>query len=88
MKFLELEELPNFKFQKDFLRPFEVVMGGTGVDLKVKDMVLACLQQIILAKGKGLRSGWKAMFGAFLKAAREGHGEFLFSCLFPCCAFA
>ncbi|KAJ3034825.1 guanine nucleotide exchange protein for ADP-robosylation factor, partial [Rhizophlyctis rosea] len=73
MKFLELEELPNFKFQKDFLRPFEVVMGGGGVDLKVKDMVLACLQQVILAKGKGLRSGWKAMFGAFLKAAREGH---------------
>ncbi|KAJ3040877.1 guanine nucleotide exchange protein for ADP-robosylation factor [Rhizophlyctis rosea] len=72
MKFLELEELPNFKFQKDFLRPFEVVMGGN-VDVKVKDMVLACLQQMIQAKGKSLRSGWKAMFGAFLRAAREGH---------------
>ena len=26
MKFLEKEELPNFRFQKDFLRPFEDIM--------------------------------------------------------------
>ena len=26
MKFLEKGELPNFKFQKDFLRPFEYIM--------------------------------------------------------------
>ena len=26
MKFLEKGELPNFRFQKDFLRPFETIM--------------------------------------------------------------
>jgi len=26
MRFLEQEELPNFKFQKDFLKPFEYTM--------------------------------------------------------------
>ena len=26
MKFLEKGELPNFKFQKEFLRPFEYIM--------------------------------------------------------------
>lgn len=26
MKFLEKGELPNFRFQKDFLRPFEDIM--------------------------------------------------------------
>ena len=26
MKFLEKVELPNFRFQKDFLRPFEYIM--------------------------------------------------------------
>ncbi|KAJ3290032.1 guanine nucleotide exchange protein for ADP-robosylation factor [Borealophlyctis nickersoniae] len=72
MKFLELEELPNFKFQKDFLRPFETVIG-TNPDPKIKDMVLACLQQMFQAKGKSIKSGWKAMFGAFTKAAKEGH---------------
>ncbi|KAI8920934.1 hypothetical protein DFJ77DRAFT_506560 [Powellomyces hirtus] len=72
MKFLELEELPNFKFQKDFLRPFEHVLGNNN-DVKIKDMVLACLQQMIQAKSKSIKSGWKAMFGAFMRAARETH---------------
>ncbi|KAI8821985.1 uncharacterized protein EV422DRAFT_586065 [Fimicolochytrium jonesii] len=72
MKFLELEELPNFKFQKDFLRPFEHVLGNNS-DVKIKDMVLACLQQMIQAKSKSIKSGWKAMFGAFIRAARETH---------------
>ncbi|KAJ3150955.1 guanine nucleotide exchange protein for ADP-robosylation factor [Geranomyces michiganensis] len=72
MKFLELEELPNFKFQKDFLRPFEHVLGNNS-DVKIKDMVLACLQQMIQAKDKSIKSGWKAMFGAFMRAARETH---------------
>ncbi|KAI8592987.1 hypothetical protein BDZ88DRAFT_503867 [Geranomyces variabilis] len=72
MKFLELEELPNFKFQKDFLRPFEHVLGNNS-DVKIKDMVLACLQQMIQAKHKSIKSGWKAMFGAFMRAARETH---------------
>ncbi|KAJ3012565.1 guanine nucleotide exchange protein for ADP-robosylation factor [Thoreauomyces humboldtii] len=72
MKFLELEELPNFKFQKDFLRPFEHVLGNNS-DVKIKDMVLACLQQMIQAKSKSIKSGWKTMFGAFTRAARETH---------------
>ncbi|KAI9362470.1 hypothetical protein DFJ73DRAFT_620704 [Zopfochytrium polystomum] len=69
-KFLEIDELPNFKFQKDFLRPFEYVMG-TSTDPKTKDMVLTCLQQMIQAKASSLKSGWKAIFGALSKAAQE-----------------
>ncbi|KAJ3215780.1 guanine nucleotide exchange protein for ADP-robosylation factor [Dinochytrium kinnereticum] len=77
IKFLELEELPNFKFQKDFLRPFEHVLGNNP-DPKIKDMVLSCLQQMIQAKGsKSMKSGWKAMFGAFIKAARESNEQIL-----------
>ena len=30
MKFLEKGELPNFRFQKDFLRPFEDIMVNNG----------------------------------------------------------
>ncbi|KAJ3087062.1 guanine nucleotide exchange protein for ADP-robosylation factor, partial [Quaeritorhiza haematococci] len=72
MKFLELEELPHFKFQKDFLKPFEHVIGNNP-DVKIKDMVLVCLQQMIQAKAKSMKSGWKALFAAFIKAAREPH---------------
>ncbi|KIV83368.1 hypothetical protein PV11_05400 [Exophiala sideris] len=70
MRFLEIEELPGFKFQKDFLKPFEHVMANSTV-VTVKDMVLRCLIQMIQARGDNIRSGWKTMFGVFSIAARE-----------------
>lgn len=73
MRFLELEELPGFKFQKDFLKPFEHVMANSSL-VTVKDMVLRCLIQMIQARGQNIRSGWKTMFGVFTVAAREHYG--------------
>lgn len=73
MRFLELEELPGFKFQKDFLKPFEHVIGNSTA-VTVKDMVLRCLIQMIQARGENIRSGWKTMFGVFTVAAREPYG--------------
>lgn len=70
MRFMEIEELPGFKFQKDFLKPFEHVMANSHV-VTVKDMVLRCLIQMIQARGDNIRSGWKTMFGVFTVAARE-----------------
>ena len=70
MRFLEIEELPGFKFQKDFLKPFEHVIANSNV-VTVKDMVLRCLIQMIQVRGENIRSGWKTMFGVFTVAARE-----------------
>jgi brefeldin A-inhibited guanine nucleotide-exchange protein len=70
MRFLEIEELPGFKFQKDFLKPFEHVMSNSTV-VTVKDMTLRCLIQMIQAQGQNIRSGWRTMFGVFTVAARE-----------------
>lgn len=70
MRFLEFEELPGFKFQKDFLKPFEHVMANSN-NVAVKDMILRCLIQMIQARGDNIRSGWKTMFGVFSVAARE-----------------
>ena len=72
MRFLEIEELPGFKFQKDFLKPFEHVSANSNV-ITVKDMVLRCLIQMIQAKGDNIRSGWKTMFGVFAVAAKESN---------------
>lgn len=38
MKFLEKEELPHFKFQKDFLMPFHEVLANNP-KTEIKDMV-------------------------------------------------
>lgn len=70
MRFMELEELAGFKFQKDFLKPFEHVLANSH-NTAVKDMVLRCLIQMIQAKGDNIRSGWRTMFGVFTVAARE-----------------
>lgn len=70
MRFMEIEELPGFKFQKDFLKPFEHVMANSST-ATVKDMILRCLIQMIQARGDNIRSGWKTMFGVFTVAARE-----------------
>ncbi len=70
MRFMELEELPGFKFQKDFLKPFEHVMSNSN-NVTVKDMILRCLIQMIQARGENIRSGWRTMFGVFTVAARE-----------------
>lgn len=40
MRFLEKEELPNFKFQKDFLKPFEYTMIHNQ-NPEIRDMVYA-----------------------------------------------
>lgn len=72
MRFMEIEELPGFKFQKDFLKPFEHVMSNSN-NLTVKDMALRCLVQMIQARGENIRSGWRTMFGVFTVAARDPH---------------
>lgn len=73
MKFLEIEELPNFKFQKEFLRPFEQILVQNPSQA-IKDMVLACLQQMIQARAKSIKSGWKTMLSVFTCAAKENIG--------------
>ncbi|KAF3937435.1 hypothetical protein ABW19_dt0208610 [Dactylella cylindrospora] len=70
MRFLEIQELPHFRFQKDFLKPFEHVMANS-VHAKVKDMVLQCLNQMLQARGDMIRSGWRTMFGTYSFAAKE-----------------
>ena len=74
MRFLEIEELPGFKFQKDFLKPFEHIMSNSNT-VAVKDMILRCLIQMIQARGDNIRSGWKTMFGVFTVAAQEPYGK-------------
>ncbi|KAJ2805777.1 guanine nucleotide exchange protein for ADP-robosylation factor [Coemansia guatemalensis] len=87
MKFLEKEELPHFAFQKEFLRPFADILEGyvpdaassngqpLAVDLRVKDMVLRCVYQLVQAAAAHIRSGWKAVLNVAQIAARDAHDQ-------------
>ncbi|KIM46215.1 hypothetical protein M413DRAFT_441285 [Hebeloma cylindrosporum] len=69
MRFLEKEELPHFKFQKDFLKPFEYTMIHNQ-NPEIRDLVLQCLQQMTQARAQNMRSGWRTMFGVFSTASK------------------
>lgn len=70
MRFLDIEELSHFKFQKEFLKPFEHAMTHND-SLEIKDMVLECLNNMILAKANKIKSGWKTIFSALAASATE-----------------
>lgn len=61
MKFLSAEELPNFKFQQDFLRPFEFIIKNNP-DPMAKDLVIQSIRQLVLSHSDNLKSGWRAVY--------------------------
>ncbi|XP_062871956.1 brefeldin A-inhibited guanine nucleotide-exchange protein 2 isoform X2 [Trichomycterus rosablanca] len=73
MKFLEIGELANFRFQKDFLRPFEHIMKKNRSPT-IRDMVIRCVAQMVNSQAANIRSGWKNIFSVFHQAASD-HDE-------------
>ncbi|XP_066526560.1 brefeldin A-inhibited guanine nucleotide-exchange protein 2 [Hoplias malabaricus] len=73
MKFLEKGELANFRFQKDFLRPFEHIMKKNRSPT-IRDMVIRCVAQMVNSQASNIRSGWKNIFSVFHQAASD-HDE-------------
>uniref|UniRef100_A0A8W4F657 ADP ribosylation factor guanine nucleotide exchange factor 2 n=1 Tax=Sus scrofa TaxID=9823 RepID=A0A8W4F657_PIG len=74
MKFLEKGELANFRFQKDFLRPFEHIMKKNRSPT-IRDMVIRCLAQMVNSQAANIRSGWKNIFAVFHQAASDHDGN-------------
>ncbi|KAG7472307.1 hypothetical protein MATL_G00107540 [Megalops atlanticus] len=70
MKFLEKGELANFRFQKDFLRPFEHIMKKNRSPT-IRDMVIRCVTQMVNSQAANIRSGWKNIFSVFHQAASD-----------------
>lgn len=69
-RFMNIEELAQFKFQKEFLKPFEhIIIHNPSYD--VKDMVVECMNNLILANASQIKSGWKTIFKVLTAAARE-----------------
>ncbi|CAB1335935.1 unnamed protein product, partial [Coregonus sp. 'balchen'] len=73
MKFLEKGELANFRFQKDFLRPFEHIVKKNRSPT-IRDMVIRCVTQMVNSQAANIRSGWKNIFSVFHQAASD-HDE-------------
>ena len=70
MKFLERDELANYTFQNDFLRPFVVVVRRAKAP-EIRELIIRCCSQMILSRVENIKSGWKSMFMVFTAAAGD-----------------
>ncbi|KAK4423997.1 Brefeldin A-inhibited guanine nucleotide-exchange protein 1 [Sesamum alatum] len=70
MKFLEREELANYNFQNEFLRPFVVVMHKS-CSTEIRELVVRCISQMVLSRVNNVKSGWKSVFMVFTAAAAD-----------------
>lgn len=61
MKFLEREELANYNFQNEFLRPFVIVMQRSNAP-EVRELIVRCVSQMVLSRVNNIKSGWKGVF--------------------------
>ncbi|CAD6338994.1 unnamed protein product [Miscanthus lutarioriparius] len=70
MKFLEREELANYNFQNEFLRPFVIVMKRSNAP-EVRELIVRCVSQMVLSRVNNIKSGWKGVFMVFTSAAAD-----------------
>ncbi|XP_058070209.1 brefeldin A-inhibited guanine nucleotide-exchange protein 1 isoform X3 [Magnolia sinica] len=70
MKFLEREELSNYNFQNEFLRPFVIVMQKSG-SAEIRELIVRCISQMVLSRVNNVKSGWKSVFMVFTTAAAD-----------------
>lgn len=70
IKFLEKGELPNYRFQKEFLRPFEVIVSKHESS-RTRDLVVQCCTYLVKAHSSCLRSGWQNIFSILTIASGD-----------------
>uniref|UniRef100_A0A1J3DBS8 Brefeldin A-inhibited guanine nucleotide-exchange protein 1 n=1 Tax=Noccaea caerulescens TaxID=107243 RepID=A0A1J3DBS8_NOCCA len=70
MKFLEREELANYNFQNEFLRPFVIVMQKSS-SAEIRELIVRCISQMVLSRVSNVKSGWKSVFKVFTIAAAD-----------------
>jgi brefeldin A-inhibited guanine nucleotide-exchange protein len=70
MKFLEQDELANYHFQRDFLKPFYTIIT-LSPSASIRDLIVQCVGQMILKRAANIKSGWKSILQIFTAAAKD-----------------
>ncbi|KAF0980686.1 hypothetical protein FDP41_013169 [Naegleria fowleri] len=71
MKFLEQDELANYHFQRDFLKPFlQIIQQSNKTEIRL--LTVECVGQMILGRYNNIKSGWKTILQIFAQAATCG----------------
>ncbi|KAJ4835000.1 Brefeldin A-inhibited guanine nucleotide-exchange protein 5 [Turnera subulata] len=70
MKYLERDELANFTFQNDILKPFVVLMRNSQ-SVSIRSLIVDCIVQMIKSKVGSIKSGWHSVFMVFTASADD-----------------
>lgn len=73
LKFLAKDELAHFTYQKEFLRPFELIIHNNP-SVQIRELVIRCLTQMIQSRATNIKSGWKTLLLVFATAASDTDG--------------
>lgn len=71
LKFLEKPELSEFNFQRLFLKPFLLIWENPKTRQDIRELILACVDQMIHKRADNLQSGWKIFFDILAVAANS-----------------
>ncbi|GMH46541.1 hypothetical protein TrRE_jg2094, partial [Triparma retinervis] len=64
-------ELKDFNFQRIFLKPFVVIMESPNSREDVRELILRCVDNMIRALAKNIRSGWRTIFSILMLSASD-----------------
>ncbi|CAI2183131.1 13900_t:CDS:2, partial [Funneliformis geosporum] len=70
MKFLERDELSHYNTQSEFMKPFEHIIKNNPSP-NIHDLIIQSFIQMISARAKNIKSGWKSIFVVFGRAASD-----------------
>ncbi|KAK8487056.1 hypothetical protein V6N13_016274 [Hibiscus sabdariffa] len=72
MKFLEREELVNYNFQNEFMKPFVIAIQKSSA-VEIRELIIRCVSQMVSSRVHHVKSGWKSMFMVLTTAAYDNH---------------
>jgi len=71
-KFLKKQEFDNYRFQKDFLKPFETIMlNNLHTRYDIKEFIVMSAANMCCSKIDTLKSGWQIIINIFTLAAQD-----------------
>ncbi|KAL0926627.1 hypothetical protein M5K25_002866 [Dendrobium thyrsiflorum] len=70
MKYLGRDELINFTFQNDILKPFVILMRNSWNE-EIRALIVDCVVQMTSSKVARIKSGWRSVFMIFTAAADD-----------------
>ena len=76
MKFLEKDELSSFSYQKQFFRPFELIMAANA-SVEARELIVQCCSRMVLARKRNIKSGWRGVFVVLSIAAQQSHAALI-----------